>query len=232
MTDWQKYWNTHPLIVPVDAPLKQVGKTVNGIAITTAQVEALVADILAHLTISRDDKVLDLCCGNGVITHRSAAHCRSILGVDYSEPLIQVARASYGGDNISYSTGDVRDLSRSITSVTFDKIYMYEALQHLDPLGVRNMLQTLRQSASPNAPLLLASVPDEERIWLYYNTPTRRDEYLRRKTEGNEAMGHWWTKAALASIAKESGYQAEFLGQNPILHTAHYRFDVLLRPKN
>lgn len=216
--------------MPIDTPLKQVGKTVNGTAITTAQVEALITDILSRLTINLNDKVLDLCCGNGVITHRCAAYCRSIAGVDYSEPLIQVARASFGGDNIGYSLGDVCDLPRGITSVTFDKIYMYEALQHLKPQDAQKMLLSLRQSASRNAPVLLASVPDEERLGAYYNTPDRWDEYLRRKAEGNEAIGHWWTKSTLASIAKECGYQPEFLGQHPILHTAHYRFDALLRP--
>ena len=107
---------------------------------------------------------------------------------------------------------------------------MYEALQHLKVPDLQRLLKALRMSASRKAPLLLASVPDKERLWEFYDTPARRGEYARRIREGTEAVGHWWTKTALSSAARECGYSCTFLQQNPFLHTAHYRFDALLTP--
>jgi hypothetical protein len=112
----------------------------------------------------------------------------------------------------------------------FDKIYMYEAAQHFEPAQLRQLLSHLRQSPSAHAPVLLASVPDYDQLWSFYNTPERKADYHRRKSEGTEAIGQWWTRSELALVAGQSGYRAEFHMQNPVLHTAHYRFDALLQP--
>jgi predicted TPR repeat methyltransferase len=71
--------------------LRQVGKTVNGAPISQIAVDALVQDIAHRLAIKGTDHLLDLCCGNGLVTHQCAPFCRSIVGVDYSEPLLQIA---------------------------------------------------------------------------------------------------------------------------------------------
>jgi 2-polyprenyl-3-methyl-5-hydroxy-6-metoxy-1,4-benzoquinol methylase len=228
MNDWSDYWNRREL-VGLD-PLRQVGKTISGEPIASEVLDAIVGDILKRLGLQSADQVLDLCCGNGVITQRFSVHCGRIVGVDYSRPLIETAERSFGGPKIHYVLGDVTALPSSILEQKFDKIYMYEAIQHLREPTVAEMLRRLRCSASLSAPVLLAGVPDADRIWNFYNTPARREEYFRRKAAGNEAIGTWWLRSELEQLAANSGYEVEFFSQNPKLHTAHYRFDVVLRP--
>jgi cyclopropane fatty-acyl-phospholipid synthase-like methyltransferase len=228
MSDWFTYWNRSDL-AGLD-PLRQVGKTINGKPIALEHLDAIVSDIVQRLSLQAKDQVLDLCCGNGLITRRCSLHCGRIVGVDYSRPLIEAAGQNSSDERISYVLADVTALSSTVLDQKFDKIYMYEALQHLERPAVAQMLRSLRCSASSSAPVLLAGIPDAARIWDFYNTPVRREEYLRRQAAGTEAIGTWWARSELEELAALSGYTVEFWSQNPSLHTAHYRFDVVFRP--
>jgi SAM-dependent methyltransferase len=228
MTDWHKHWN-RPELGRME-PLLQVGKTTNGTPIRAENIDIIVQDIRKRLHIVSTDSVLDLCCGNGVVTQRCALYCRSVTGIDYSKPLLETAVRHFTSSNISYVLGDVTALPSSILDQRFDKIYMYEALQHLGASLASEMLRQLRGSSLSAAPVLLAGIPDEDRLELFYDTPARREEYLRRKAAGTEAIGHWWSRAELERLASDSGYSIEFFAQNLVLHTAHYRFDALFRP--
>jgi hypothetical protein len=106
---------------------------------------------------------------------------------------------------------------------------MYEALQHFEPEDLKSLLRNLKTILQPHAPVLFGSVPDQQRLLSFYNTPERRAEYQRRVSDGTEAMGTWWDKNQIRAIAADEGFQAEILPQPVQLHTAHYRFDVFCR---
>ncbi len=230
MTNWLEYWNGHPRITESDEFLRQVGKTVSGEVIPESHVDAIVADIVGGLDLRADDRVLDLCCGNGLITRRCARHCRSIVGIDFSRPLIAVAREHFAADAIEYVEGDVCSLLAALRDEPFSKIYMYEALQHLADDQAQTVLSGLRESKSRTAPILFGSVPDRDRRWDFYDTPERREQYERAVAEGTEPIGHWWTKRELIALGERHGYAVEIRELNEVLHGARYRFHALLRP--
>lgn len=229
MTDWRKYWNTASHVRDADF-LRQVGKTVGGEPVGPAISGTIIQDIVARLQLNLQDRALDLCCGNGLITSQCALHCQHITGVDFSEPLIQVASLHFAQKNVTYLCEDVCKLPGWLTDEPFTKIYMYEALQHLSSADTEGLLLTLRRSASGGAPIFLASIPDRERLWHFYDTPMRREEYHRRVEEGTEAIGHWWTKSELFELGKRCGYVVQFTVPHHILHGSHYRFDALCVP--
>ena len=86
--NWKDYWNTFPNQFAKEDFIKQVGKTVQGKPITNEQLDKIILDIVQKLELKSDDRVLDLCCGNGMITYGMAQNCQSIVSVDFSEPLI------------------------------------------------------------------------------------------------------------------------------------------------
>ena len=229
MNRWRSHWNTAPNVLS-DDPFKQVGKTVQGRAVTVRQLRIMVRSIVDHLALRPADRVLDLGCGNGMITVQVAQHCSSMLAVDFSAPLIASARSQHSGAHIDYVETDVTDLPVGILSDRFDKIYMQEALQHLDEADLSRLLGSLARSASHAAPLFFGAVPDAMRLRSFYDTPERYAEYQSCLSLGTEAIGTWWDRDRLASIARLNGYATRFLPQNEGLHTAHYRFDVLCDP--
>lgn len=230
MIDWHQYWNSRPASFADDDVLRQVGWTVNGQPISAVAVDAMAADIVAGLCLTTDDTLLDLCCGNGLLTARCALHCRHVTGVDFSVPLIRIARERFLAENIEYVVADVRALPSAIQERPYSKIMMYGALQHLSAADVELLLQQLRESHAHTAPLFVGAIPDRDRLWAFYNTEERRREYARRVQEGTEALGHWWTVAELSEVARRAGYRVELLPETSTLPTAHYRFDALFTP--
>jgi cyclopropane fatty-acyl-phospholipid synthase-like methyltransferase len=229
VNDWRAYWNGPARVEGKDF-LQQVGKTVNGRTVSAAVVDAIVDAIARNLHLQPDDRMLDLCCGNGLLTLRCAALCAEVTGVDFSAPLVAVANSHFAAPNIRYVEADVAQLPQWLLQQRFSKVSMYEGLQHLTRPQAEELLQALRRSVSADATVFLGSVPDQERLLDYYDTPARREEYQRRVKEGTEAIGHWWIRSDLAALLAQCGYHAEFIAPDPILHTAHYRFDVVCRP--
>ena len=228
---WKEHWDTYPNKFAKDEFLKQVGKTVQGQPITTVQLDILLSGLIQKLDLNQDDLVLDLCCGNGLITSAVAKECRSVIGIDFSRALIDIARKYHGDINTSYLNLSVLDITSENMQISqpFTKIYMYEALQYFQEDQLAQLLKILLAFSSEEVIILFASVPDESRLWEFYNTFERRCEYDLRKTNGIEAIGTWWKKEMILKVCGFYGLQCKFFRQPQSLHTAHYRFDVRIK---
>jgi len=226
--DWKSYWNQFPNQFAKEEFLKQVGKTVQGQPISEAQVSMLISDFVQKLELEPNDFVLDLCCGNGLITSIIANKCDVILGVDFSAPLIEIAQEYHQCVNTSYFNLSVLDITTENLHISklFTKIYMYEALQYFREDQFQQMIERLLAISSEKPTMLFTSVPDESKLWDFYNTPERRRDYEMRKSNGTEAIGTWWKKSSIQQVCSQFGLQCKFLPQPDFLHTAHYRFDV------
>lgn len=226
MRDWRHYWN-HANQVFDDEPLRQVGKTVSGQSIDPSILDTIVEDIALRLDLGGSDSVLDLCCGNGLITSRIAMQCRQVVGVDFSSRLIDVAKRQFGGVNVEYLCCDVTELPGHIAAGAFGKFLMYEAVQHLDSCKAAQVFDHVASLGQTGAKLYIGSIPDWHRIRRFYDSPERKLEYERRRSDGTEAIGHWWKKKQLAALARLHGFDVEIFGRSAASHVAHYRFDAL-----
>lgn len=209
-----------------DQLLKQVGKTVNGQEVSEEQVKLIIGAIKDNLKLTSSDAVIDLCCGNGVLTKKISTMVREVLGVDFSINLIQTARNSNRGNNINYVHANIQSLEKSFFQGR-NKIYMYEGMQHLLPGDLEDLLGKL-QSASGITTIFLGGIPDREKLKVYYDTPEKFEYYLRCEKEGRPHMGYWWLKDEMTAIAADKGFLATHLSQAPSLYTSYYRFDCLL----
>lgn len=228
MRDWKTFWNTDPLNYKDNEYMKQVGYTVNGQPISDLLFRQILSEISQHLQLSPDDVVLDLCCGNGLVTKEIAKISRSVVGVDYSTPLINIARKEHQPDNVRYLQMSVLDLTPEAIGhdEPFTKVYMYGALQHFRPDELLTILTTILELSRDEVIILFGSVPDKSRLWKFYNTAARRFDFIKRTLEGREAIGTWWDKRLIQRICDRMGRRCEFLQQHTMLHTSHYRFDV------
>ncbi|MFC1618623.1 class I SAM-dependent methyltransferase [Candidatus Neomarinimicrobiota bacterium] len=188
-------------------------------------------DIASHLDLQPGDSLLDLCCGNGLITANLASKCSTAVGIDYSEPLLTVAKRDHQRDNIIYIHASILDLDHKVLSADgrFSKIMMYEALQHFKKRDLSRILQVISSLTTDDALILIGSIPDRIRKRNFYNTPKRQLVALWRQLTGRDSIGSWWTSKEISRIARQRGFHSQVLTQNQNLHTSHYRFDVLLR---
>lgn len=216
--DWVQ---AHP-----DDLCKQVGKTINGQSLDTELLQVMADNVVNLLGLSKVDNVLDLCCGNGLITQRIADRVEHVLGIDYSDALIAVAQASNQASNVNYIVGDATQLdSQQLFGI--GKCYIHEALAHFTPETLKSILNSLRESGVKQ--VVLIGVPDRERIWDYYNTDEKKAYYWQCEQAQRPHMGRWWNKSELQVMADNMGCEVEFYGEPEALPTSYYRFICLMR---
>jgi len=190
----------------------------------------MVSDICDHLDLQKDDVLLDLCCGNGMITNELAKKCKEVVGVDFSEPLLEVANRDHRPANVSYQHLNVLMLEKMSqrTSGPFSKTLMFAALQHFRMRDLISILENCIRLSSSKHIILLGYVPDKSRKWNFYNTPKRKLVYVVRKIFGRDAIGTWWDKEFIKRMCHQLDLQCQFHGLSKELHASRYRFDVTI----
>ena len=206
--------------------LKQVGKTVNGRDISELQMKIIVQNLANVLRLNDKDSVVDLCCGNGLITGQLAPHVKRVIGVDFTSGLIETAKTHNSLPNIEYVNSDVLRLAPGFF-LGLKKVVMYEALQHFSLEQFAKLLDELC-SLGTGSLVFLGSIPNKEKLNVYYDTEERYAFYLQREGEGKPHIGRWWLIEEIEQLVSTRGFKATLLLQEPTLYTAYYRFDVLL----
>lgn len=239
MNNWKKFWQGYRIVDIKDEQdlLYQVGRTVRGDVIDKHLFETIIAEIIKKLDLKKDDDLLDLCCGNGVITYELSKVVGSVIGVDFSSPFIRNARRHRQLPNIQYIEGDVENLKEIVMMTngkSFNKVLCYEALAYLNAFQLERLLSGLKTLASPNAEILLGSILDPTKKWRFFDTFSRRLTYLIKfRLLGKDVgVGRWWNRKEIVSISKKHNMECIFLEQDPSLHTAHYRYDVKLTKRS
>ncbi len=204
---------------------KQVDMTVNGKEADDIQVDLRVKKIIDNLSLKNSNILLDICCGNGLITSRLADYVSYIYAVDFSEGLINIANSINKKQNINYMTGNIVSLNYSKFKDA-NKICMPSCFQYLLVDEAKVFMKNL--SVLNNIYAYISNIPDKERIWNYYDTEEKKAFYFRREKEGKPHMGTWWDKKEVERIAIDNGFKCKFLDIDKSLNTSHYRFDILL----
>ena len=228
--DWRRYWrsaSTANSAATAEA-LKQVGKTLLGSPVDDSQLDLIVDRIGSTLNLSTEDRVLDLGCGNGLLTESLQSLVAFVHGYDISEPLITDARAYRMTTRTSYEIADlVYDEFLHDPASTATKAYSYEVFQHFTPAEADRFLAYVNRSSAVDK-LLVGSVPDRDRIREFYDTAERWNHYLDSIETGTEQIGTWWVAPDLVTLAERNGFTCSIIDQPADLYTAHYRFDALL----
>lgn len=109
--------------------------------------------VLRLLDLKPGQRVLDCCCGQGVLARAIVDQGASVCGVDASPALIAAAEArAVAGER--YLVGDARDLAASLSDeAPFDAAAVVLALQDLDPM--EPVLVGLHAHVQPGAPLVV-----------------------------------------------------------------------------
>lgn len=222
---WMEYFD-RSAIQNSNAMCKQVGKTVNGVEINDLQLDYITHSLHGNLALCKDDNLMDLCCGNGIITLRIAALVNKVIGIDFSKGLIESAQKNHFSENITYLHHDVLQLQGTFFRQA-TKYCMNEALQHLSPQMLDALLSNMH-SLEKGTPFFIGGIPDKDQLRTYYDTDEKWQFYQQSEAVNRPHIGHWWDHKILKAIAGKNGFSFQYLSQNPKLYTAYYRFDCLL----
>lgn len=107
--------------------------------------ELILPAVLGQLQVARGRRVLDVCCGQGVLGRALAERGVASVGVDASPALVEAA-GRRAGPLERHVVGDARDLPAALGDEAFDAAAIVLALQDLDPIepvlaGVARLLR-------------------------------------------------------------------------------------------
>lgn len=235
--NWEKFWHNYRLIsINNDNDLLyQVGKTVAGEVIKKKQFNILIDEICMLLNLKNEDNVLDLCCGNGIITYELAKKVNHITGVDFSETFIENAKKHKSNFNINFLLYDVKKLNEIIPqlkTVEFNKIIIYDALAYFNADEINKLLKTILELfGNRNFTILFASILDKNKRWNFFNTFFRKINYFIniKLFRNNKGLGKWWTEKEILAICKANKLYCKIYDQNKLLYTSHYRINAVIK---
>jgi 2-polyprenyl-3-methyl-5-hydroxy-6-metoxy-1,4-benzoquinol methylase len=101
------------------------------------------------LGVSAGLRILDIACGNGVTSRRLFATGAHVVGIDFSETLIDLAKSRSPGGEIDYKVVDATDYDalRSLGEAAFDRALCNMAL--MDMAEIRPLLKALARVLRP-----------------------------------------------------------------------------------
>lgn len=223
------YWREHFDEAAARLPrefMRQVGKTVGGVAVDDGQVAMWQQCIAIALDLGNSDRVADLCCGNGLLTRSVSDACAAVIAVDFSEGLIDVARKHQAAPNIEYRVGDVAELGPEFFRQV-SKVYMYESVQHLSAEQFRKLLEAIRDAGTVRR-FFIGGVPDRERFHVFYDTPEKLAFEAERQKAGQPHIGTWWRRDEMLRVVGAAGMRGNVVDQHADLYSSRFRFDCVV----
>ena len=193
-----------------------------------------VADAIEGLGIKKDDKVLDLGCGNGRLFEALEKYDIDYYGLDISEELVKIAKKTYPKGN--FIASDL--LKTPYKDNEFDVIVSIATLHHIPSKKLRReALKEVYRITKQGGKILIS-------IWYFWNKPNYLGKILKSaikrfyqkdnlefgdfystwKTGKGEILAeryfHAWTKNELINNLKNIGFKkikeinANFLKRN------------------
>ena len=159
-------------------------------------------NIWHQLELSPGQRILDLGCGPGIITHALADYVYpgEVVGIDKSQELISSLKKQGSQTNITFCCGDIYDLA---FEQQFDIVYARLLFQHLtDPLKA---LETIRKLLKPGGKVCILDVDDD---WAsVYPEPESFARLRQKVTQRQQVLGgDPWVGRKLASYAHKAGF--------------------------
>lgn len=81
--------------------------------------------------LRKDFRVLDLGCGDGIISNNIAKLTSKVVGIDHNCNAIENAKVKFKRDNLEFICGEARDYLRN-NKEHFDVLFLSHILEHID----------------------------------------------------------------------------------------------------
>ncbi len=220
-------YDEHARTCAIDDLLGQTRRTVQGVPVSDDQIQMIVTAIKSGLAFKPDDVLLELACGNGVLSKSLFDSCKDYLGVDLSEYLISVAKKNFEVlPHYRFSVqGAVEYVRQELQPERFSKVLCYAGFQYFSANEVAEILRTLFETFINVQTVFIGNLPDKERAAKFYKEKQPSDEEL---SDCSTAIGVWRTQNEFARLVGGTGWKVRFSNMPAEFHGSYYRYDALL----
>lgn len=225
---WKQYWNTADIL---KSPLLQVqvGRTVSGEPIGEELWNETCAHALNLLQVDMGSRVLELCCGNGLLTLPVAQSAGHVVAIDVSLPMIETLKNQIEKNhirNIVPLCGDV--LQTRFSKGQFTHVFMYFALQHFSERETVLLFENIHDCLNDGGRFFIGDIPDAGRKWRFISTDKYERMYFDSIKTNTPAIGTWFEGCFLEKLAAYTGFTISTVLQQPENQiNSHYRFDFI-----
>jgi cyclopropane fatty-acyl-phospholipid synthase-like methyltransferase len=222
---WARFWSEYQTDVANKDEQSQVLRTRNKQPIDRERWEVTVDTVADQLKLDTDDRLLDLCCGNGLFTAAFSARVGCIEAVDISVPLVERLNERKL-PNVHAEAMDIRDAS--FESGSLSKVLWYAGIQYIDEGDIVAMVRKIRNWMTPGGILMIGDIPERRKLWDYFNDATRREAYFSGLEARQPIIGTWLDREWIERLCIAAGFsEATALPQDPRLIYADFRFDLI-----
>jgi hypothetical protein len=239
---WHDYWDNFLLhkhgkteVTSEDDLFFQVARTVNKRPVEKEVLDIIIAQIITDLQLTKDDVLVDFCCGNGLFTYELRDTVKEIIAVDFAQNIIDTANKYKPAANIAYRLGSaityMDGFGKEWPGIVPEKYLMNDSLAYFTPADLEAMLKGI-SGVSPVFSFLLRGAPNEDMKWNFYNTEERKQYYYDNLAKGdltNGGLGAWWKPEDIQDVCTRLGLNCVITNQ--VLPVSDYRMDILISTK-
>ncbi len=224
---WKSYWDRHAAGVGSDDPLRQVLRVVNRRPISDEAFGWVTRRVVELLELEPHHVVLDLCCGNGLLSAAIEPHCARVVAVDFCERLLRDVGTRTTGKTTTM-VADARTVE--FRPGSFDRVLIAAAIQHFEQGEAIRLIRKVAGILRPGGIMLVTDVPDNARMWHFHDSGEREDAYFENEARDTPILGTWYERSWMEKLGRHAGFrQSSALDQPPESPSAHYRFDLQCR---
>lgn len=207
--------------------LGQIRRTVQGVPVSDEQINMIISAIKSGLTLNKNEALLELACGNGILSKNLFDSCQSYLGVDLSECLISVAKTNFERlPEYRFTLQDAAEYTRKESHPeNFSKALCYAGFQFFSADDATEILRLIHNKFVNVSKFFIGNLPDRERAAQFYKEKQPSEQEL---VDCSTAIGTWRTQNEFTKLAYDAGWKVKFTYMPAEFHASYYRYDAIL----
>lgn len=218
---WRSFYND---INAAGDAQQRVFRTKGGESVNEEVWSATLDHIAKITSIKSNHRLLEPCCGNGLISGHFSKSGVESYGIDFSSQLIEEATEQF--PNLHLTEADV--LEARFPLPEFDVIIIYFSIQYFNEKEALQLIAKCTQHLTTGGKLFIGDIPDDGRKWAYLSKPEYRKDYLDRIMRSEPLIGNWFQREFFEAIGDWLSVEIEVLDQPEWQINAAYRFDCLI----
>ncbi len=199
---WINYWKK----VNISDSQTTIGRTKFGKPVSLASFEKEVKYIISKLNLTKNDFVLDICAGNGLVSQYLAPLVKKVIAVDISQKLL---------DNFIPPDENIEKICQNLTFFDFtkpsyNKVVWYFSIQYFSLSEAVRIIKDCLNSLDLGGKFYISDIPDIDQKWNFYSKAEYKSFYFEKLYNKEDHVGTWYKKEFFIYLLKHLGYKNNF----------------------